>query len=204
MAPRKQERRGRKGTHQQFPVILICCQGTVTEVEYFNNYKQNLRAPSITIKGKALDPISLTKHALELNKRGKYDEVYIVVDVDDSTVQEFEKAIALCRRRTTKEHELHMVISNPCFDLWLYLHKMPFPQQKIDRKILARFLVQQGFLHGKPPKHVSSTFDCTDPSHAVQEANKQPMSLDELGPNPSTSVPHLVLRIKSAAQQRHR
>ncbi|WP_311348706.1 RloB family protein [Corynebacterium durum] len=204
MAPRKQKRRGKKGVRQQLPVILICCQGTVTEVEYFSNYKQSLRAPHITIESRALDPIKLAKHALTLAKRGSYDEVYIVVDVDDSTSQEFDQAIAFCRKNTTKKHEIHMVISNPCFDLWLYLHKKPLPQQETDRKVLSCFLEQQEFLYGKPPKHVSSAFDCSDPSGALREASKQPLDLDELGPNPSTSVPHLVLRIKSTAQQRRK
>lgn len=204
MAPRKQERRGKKGTRQQFPVILICCQGTVTEPEYFQRYKQSLRAPSITIRKKSLDPKKLVKHALNLKKDGNYDEVYIVVDVDEYTDQQFEEAIKLCRGQTTGKNKIHMVISNPCFELWLYLHKNPFPQREVDGGKLTHVLTQKGFLHGESQKHVSRTFDCTDPSHALQEADKHPIGLDERGPNPSTSVPHLVRRIKSAAQQHRR
>ncbi|RTQ49715.1 RloB domain-containing protein [Hymenobacter gummosus] len=107
-------------TREERPVLLIVCQGTVTEVEYFNQFE--LATADIKALGRAYDPEKLVQEALdwrEAARRGKqpYEQVWCVFDKDDTEPGPFHAAIERARA-----HGLRVAYSNQAFEFWFLLH----------------------------------------------------------------------------------
>ncbi|AJE67926.1 RloB family protein [Corynebacterium glutamicum] len=193
----RSRRRG-KGTRKSSPLILIALQGTETEKQYFQGYKQRLRAPNVHFcTPEALDPEKLVKKAMVEAKRREAEETYVVIDVDDSPSGQLQRAARLCASSGDK-YPVHLVVSNPCFEIWLWWHYRGGPNGEADRNDLSRFLVGESALEGDPPKHLSSKFESDNEPEARKRANIS--ELNEIGGNPSTSVPYLLDRIRRAAR----
>lgn len=195
----KRNRRGRKGSRTPLPTILICCQGEVTEVEHFEEYKRSKRAPNITIKPNPLDPVKLVDHTTSLIRHHGYEEVYIVIDVDDSPEEQLRRAIKLAKQNTTKKSPVNLVISHPSFELWLLAHTQAVQQQSVRQADLVRALRKAKILQGEPPKHIS--FKVLDITQVPK--NIPTIPLNTLGENPSTAIPHLIWRIDEISRQHH-
>jgi hypothetical protein len=106
-APRREEN----------PVLLIVCQGEVTEVEYFK-----LATATVKAVGRAFDPEKLVQEAIDLRdavrrSRYPYEQVWCVFDKDDSTPQQVHAAM----QRAAAEG-IEIAFSNQCFEFWLLLH----------------------------------------------------------------------------------
>lgn len=111
------------------PKILIVCEGEKTEYGYFVAFrgKENIRLLSIEVTTAHSDPRSVVEHAIAERDRAakrarrlhddneRFDEVWCVVDVDEHKL--LPQAIALATRE-----KIAVVVSNPCFDLWVLLH----------------------------------------------------------------------------------
>lgn len=103
-------------------VILIVCEGKCTEVNYINGIKKELRLSNIQIEGPFTNPQTLfneTKKYLESNPEIK--KAYCVFDRDNHTT--FLQVLKHIRQYN-KEYtpQIVSIISNPCFELWIYLH----------------------------------------------------------------------------------
>lgn len=97
--------------------ILVLCGGQVAEPEYFEGLKtwaQNAEY-AITIRSHRSGPARLVERAIESSD--DYDEPWCVTDVDQFL--DVEEAAA----RIATAHAVHLLISNPCFGLWLLLHQ---------------------------------------------------------------------------------
>ena len=118
----------RKPTVDPRPSILVVCEGEVTEAEYLHAFKQRVRAVvNLVVVNKAGTPKPVVERAvlekksrelLARQKRDesiKYSEVWCVFDVD-------EHPYLPEARQQAKDNNLRVVISNPCFELWLLLH----------------------------------------------------------------------------------
>ena len=94
--------------------ILIVCGGTRTERQYFEGLMKARRNPMVEVKllSKGVAPDQLVRHAKRVGEG--YDELWCVVDTD-----EFDIAKAA---RMADELGVRLVVSNPCFELWLLLH----------------------------------------------------------------------------------
>ena len=120
------------------PLILIITEGIKTEPEYFNGlrkYKRINRDRVRIISSKVCggtDPDTIVKCAkdakrqLEKDAGLSYDEVWCVFDRDEhqNLKQAIDKAYA---------NKLKIAFSNPCFELWCYLH-FELQTAYIDRK----------------------------------------------------------------------
>lgn len=109
-APRREEN----------PVLLIVCQGEVTEVEYFKHFE--LSTATITTVGRPFDPESLVQEALNLRQvaqrsRFPYEQVWCVFDKDESPPQQVHAAI-----QRAEASGMHVAFSNQAFEFWLLLH----------------------------------------------------------------------------------
>ncbi len=109
-APRREEN----------PVLLIVCQGEVTEVEYFKHFE--LATATVKAVGRAFDPEKLVQEAIDLRdaisrSRYPYEQVWCVFDKDDSTPQQVHAAM----QRAAAEG-IEIAFSNQCFEFWLLLH----------------------------------------------------------------------------------
>lgn len=122
------------------PIIVIICEGKDTETTYFENFNSKYTKVDVRVadkkskgknKGKATDPESLVRKAVEIKKEYQIDEkngdrVWCVFDVDinynnnnaiESKIQEIQKS-----RTVASKSKIRLGVSNPCFELWYLLH----------------------------------------------------------------------------------
>lgn len=128
--------------------FLIYSGGIVTEVEYFQyvrrhlfgDYVKNLRIKSgevddpVRVEADGVDPKTLVEGAARLlhedkkdAKKESYDPfavVWAVTDVDDFGKNGDKLRAAVDKGR---QSGVEVIISNPCFDVWLIDHKQPCP-----------------------------------------------------------------------------
>jgi len=98
-------------------VFLIVSEGK-SEESYFAHYRNrrfSLKTPSCNFT----DPENLVKYTRKQmieNGFDKGDKACCVFDVDESTDEQIEKAKRLAGS------DIDIILSNPCFELWLLLH----------------------------------------------------------------------------------
>lgn len=117
MTRRISRRAYRKPNDLYSPVDLVVCEGE-TEVDYFCELAKSLRIYAHICKGDGTDPKNIVYTAKrKLKEDGvKYDTIFCVFDRDND-LSAFLEAIELC-----KSKKFIPIISNPCFELWPYLH----------------------------------------------------------------------------------
>lgn len=128
MHPQKSRRvkRGRPRRSGK-PRILILCEGTRTEPNYFEGLKRSKSLTSVVVRALRsgqVGPDGLLKRVREeLKEDPGWDEVYCVLDHDgrDVKINVFEKKLATLDRQTNS-CDIKMVLSRPCFEFWLLLH----------------------------------------------------------------------------------
>ncbi len=185
------------------PVILIITEGKVTEPEYLDGFARATKNPRVRIEvvGDAGDPKKIVEFAKDRKTEAKeeaqrqrddnlcYDEVWCVFDVDEHT--RTPDAIQMAR-----DNEIEVAMSNPCVELWLWLHFADQPGMQ-HRHDLQRMMKQHISSYDK---HV----DYSDYSAGYDEAVKRASRLDkaakaanEAGRNPTTGVWRLTESIRS-------
>lgn len=99
------------------PLDLVVCEGE-TEVDYLSELARSLRIHVHICKGDGTDPKSIVNTAKRKTKEDgvKYDKVFCVFDRDND-LSSFLEAIEQCKSR-----KFIAIVSNPCFELWPYLH----------------------------------------------------------------------------------
>ncbi|EGT5575569.1 RloB domain-containing protein, partial [Corynebacterium striatum] len=81
----RQRRKRKEGSRKANDRILIIAQGSVTEIEYFNELKSLYRLPGIQIINESHSPENIVKKSKNAISREEFDKVYFVVDVDASS-----------------------------------------------------------------------------------------------------------------------
>ncbi|MCL2849226.1 MAG: RloB family protein [Micrococcales bacterium] len=118
------------GTRTPHARVAIVVGGTVTEPRYFNEVKGWFPKVNLTVVAHGRHPEDLVARARKLvsddaaqaqdhkDRDNRLDRVYVVTDVDDFTPQ-------LLRLRSDPRalDGVDLVISNPCFEVWLVCHK---------------------------------------------------------------------------------
>jgi hypothetical protein len=111
------------------PVILVLCEGKVTERQYIEQFRlvHGVATVTIHIVTPGGDPRSLVERAIMLRDEASrtarrsgdvnaaYDEVWCVCDVDEHERLGEARQIAV-------RSDIRLAVSNPCFELWLLLH----------------------------------------------------------------------------------
>lgn len=107
--------------------LLIVCEGTKTEPNYFNSLYKNLNKKHlrIEVKGEGKVTLSLVEKAIQLRDGdGEYDETWCVFDRDvkkenkrNKNQQDFNSAVQLAIKQG-----IRLAISNDAFELWYLLH----------------------------------------------------------------------------------
>jgi len=115
--------------------LLIVTEGTNTEPIYFNQLKQLLASKLVYIETKGRgknDPKQLVDDALDLQARqmtlsrkgklgyqkpAKYDELWVVFDIDDLNQAQLNEGVAYAKKKGVS-----VSFSNPCFEFWILLH----------------------------------------------------------------------------------
>lgn len=155
--------------------FLIYNGGIVTEVEYFEYVKQRLfgermhtlriatgsAEDPVSIRSKGIDPKTLVEEAGKLYDRDRkdakkhsydaFDTVWAVTDVDDFG-DKVREAVELGQR-----NGVTVIISNPCFDVWLVDHVKPCPLSYTETKDCERLGKELGLMDpakGRNYKHI--------------------------------------------------
>jgi len=112
-------------------LVLIISEG-MTERDYFAFLAKSNSKSIFKFEPQAGVPMSVVRRAEELaelmensaqnesDANNRFDEVYLLFDVDEHPNVENAKRMAA-------ENMFITCISNPCFELWLYLHFNPPP-----------------------------------------------------------------------------
>jgi len=113
----------KKAPFRSSSLFVIVCEGEKREPQYFEFFdglSSRIKVKIIpSIDGKSSPLHLLTNANLELNKIQfvEDDELWFVIDLDKWTSQ-----IHQLQNECKDKVNWHIVISNPCFEVWLYYH----------------------------------------------------------------------------------
>ena len=177
--------------------FLIYSGGIVTEVEYFQyirqhlfgDYVKSLRIKSgevgdpVRVEADGVDPKTLVEGAAKLLREDKKDAkkesydpfavVWAVTDVDD-----FGKNGDKLRAAVDKGHQsgVEVIISNPCFDVWLIDHKQSCPLSYTQTSECEKLAKKLGLVdmsrNRNNPKHIRQEAIARKYAAAVKNAQK--------------------------------
>jgi hypothetical protein len=200
--------RRRPPLREPIPLLLVVCEGEVTEPRYIDTFRaaQGSTAVRVRVLSPGGDPRALVERAIELRDAARldarragdpnlaYDEVWCVFDVDQHA--RFNSACLLAA-----EAGIRVALSNPCFELWLFLHFA-------DRTAHLSTVQARRLLKGHLPrydKHIR--FD--ELEHGYSDAVARAQTLERRhaeqgspGANPSTGMHHLTERIRQFGKER--
>ncbi|WP_084025591.1 RloB family protein [Mesorhizobium sp. M0051] len=130
MAPVRRGRSSRQyarraPTRAPYDYVLIICEGSKTEPNYFNGLKADCQLSSANIRvenAAGTDPMTIVSAAeAAIRSREPFDRVYCVFDRDGH--QNYDAAIErLNNHSAAKAGKLFAVTSTPCFEIWVSLH----------------------------------------------------------------------------------
>jgi hypothetical protein len=134
--PGRHDRKRRPGRHlpsrEPRGRLLIVCEGGKTEPEYIEGFRKSHRVPAglvNVVRHNGGSPLSIVEHAIELKEGARrdarrqgdptldYGGVWCVYDVDDHDANTCRQAMDKARGKGVR-----VAVSNPSFELWLYLH----------------------------------------------------------------------------------
>jgi hypothetical protein len=104
-------------------IILIVCEGSKTEPNYFKAFPENHCVyDEIDIHGTGYNTVSLVRKAIQLRNEAQknrmpYQEVWCVFDRDSFPWESFHEAIILAKRE-----KIRCAYSIEAFELWYMLH----------------------------------------------------------------------------------
>ena len=137
----KSHGRGRPGTRSTSKPILLIVQGECTEKDYFNLLKRRLRLSSLTIKVESQSPENLidrTKTTISRDKDAPFSAIYYVVDVDETSDEQFRQAFKAAKNATDRKTEYHFVVSHESFEAWLLAHFEDIRNKNISRTTMGK------------------------------------------------------------------
>lgn len=180
-----EKRRGRRPQRFERPRGLVVTEGTVTEIQYLQMLQQQLprNAASLKLIGEGSDPLRVVKRALRERKDGDYSWTVCLVDRDKhETLQD--------AFRLATEEDIRVLVSNPCFELWLLWHLEDWRRHSSSRDVQARLAK----LKVLQDKSLTSSFPIGRYADARARSDKaSPEHLvNHLGPNPSSPIPVLL------------
>lgn len=202
---KKQEIARKKGKRPPYARVLIVCEGSKTEPQYFEDIRRKNRVPTAHIRITNADgtqPRQIVDFAEALfNETKEFDWVFAVFDRDEHPTYHdaLNKAAELDRQLKNDERaEVRFVAapSVPNFELWLLLHfedtQAFFSRHEVIRK-LKNHLV--GYNKGMP-----NVYTLTEPilDTAIERSQrlKQRFSASS-GTDPYTQVDQIVQLMKS-------
>lgn len=177
--------------------FLIYSGGIVTEVEYFQyvrrhlfgDYVKNLRIKSgevddpVRVEADGVDPKTLVDDAAKLlyedkkdAKKESYDPfavVWAVTDVDDFGKNGDKLCAAVDKGR---QSGVEVIISNPCFDVWLIDHKQSCPLSYTQTSECEKLAKRLGLIdmsrNRNNPKHIRQEAIVEQYATAAKNAQK--------------------------------
>ena len=180
-------------------------EGEVTEPEYLKGFAKAAKNPRVEIEvvGAAGVPMTVVKMARDKKKDAardarrerddnlRYDEVWCVFDCDDHP----KLADA---RQMARDNGLELAVSNPCIELWLWLHFAEQPGMR-HRHDLQRMMKQHLPAYDKHVEYADYAERYADATRRARRLDEQAEADSEEGRNPTTGVWRLTESIRSQA-----
>lgn len=169
--------------------ILIVCEGSKTEPNYFNRFPINKQVYFVDVQGLGYNTASLVKKAVLLKEKESFDQVWCVFDRDSFSAQEFNAAFQIA-----KPHDVSIAYSNQAFELWYLLH-FHYYDVAIQRNEYCKMLTEK--LGHRYEKNSETIYDelLSQQPEALRNAHRLHSSYNPCNPerdNPSTTV-HLLV-----------
>jgi RloB-like protein len=167
--------------------VYVVCGGKRTEPDYLSALGRSRHNPAVavTLAGKGWAPEKLVNHAM--SRMDDFDQVWCVLDVD-----EFDLVTAV---REASKGKVRLVVSNPCFELWLLLH-----HENCGASLTASDVNRR--LRRHVPRYDKRKLVFAHFAAGVDDAVERGRRLDAgtaVGPNPSSGVWLLVDTIMKEA-----
>lgn len=176
------------------PVILVVTEGEVTEPEYLREFARAAKNSRVRVEvvGGVGVPKTIVESAKEYKQAAekrarrehdenlRYDKIWCVFDVDQHPNIPDAKQMA-------RDNGMELAISNPCIELWLWLHFADQPGMK-HRHTLQTMMKQHVPTYDK---HIDYSLYSEGYKKAVQRAARldtEAEANDEEGRNPTTGV----------------
>lgn len=182
---------GRKGPPLE--LILIVCEGSKTEPNYFKGFRVSFAR--VIIEGAARVTVSLVEHAMKLRRAADppFEQVWCVFDKDDC--DDFDQAV-----QYANDNDIHVAYSNQAFELWYVLH-FDYLQSSLHRNDYENILSQR--LNRPYRKNSRDMYEVLMDKQSVAIRNAERLNklhVDTARPsdaNPSTTVHELVVKLNS-------
>lgn len=100
--------------------VLIVCEGTKTEPNYFEalaQKQQGIIVYDVEVKGLGRGTTDVVGKAIDLKNKNNYDRVWAVFDKDEFPAKDFNAAIEM-----GKNNGIDVAWSNEAFELWYLYH----------------------------------------------------------------------------------
>lgn len=182
--------------------ILIVTEGAVTEKKYLEGLISDCRNPCVEFKvlGGVGVPMTIVETAIRSKRSAadrarsekdhnlEFEEVWCVFDVDQHP--KIPEA-----RKLAEQNRIELAISNPCFELWLWLHFEDSPGPRSTQELLE--MLKNHLQDYK--KHVRFAQVRQGYMSAVKRAQRleqQAVEAENIGRNPSTGVWRLTESIR--------
>ena len=203
MASRKSRQIKHKRTRRDGkPRILILCEGKQTEPNYFTGFKQVKRLTNIVVRRprrKQVGPAGLLARLREeLEDDLDWDEIYCILDHDgrDAEIRKFKTKLTAINQETNSP-QIEMILSNPCFELWLLLHfeftDRPFTSGGINsacenvikklRRHLPEYRKNDTQVFGKCCNHIDVAIENVDRLRRIDSLSSSHMSRTRMSRN---------------------
>jgi hypothetical protein len=205
MSRRDRDRRParRRPFREPKPIILIVCEGTRTEPEYFKGFVKDHQNPRVRIEVAHTSgvPLTLVKHAREKKAQAEddarrendknlaYDAVWCVFDIDEHPA--IPRATDMAR-----SNGIQLAISNPCFELWLLLHFRDEPGMS-HRDLVVKMLSQHVPDYDKGVNYADYKDGYPQAVIRARRQNQRLIDASSPGGNPSTNVHELTESIRA-------
>lgn len=195
--PKTDNLRRRGPRREPLPRFLVVCEGEVTEKEYVSHPRHTERIPiNLTVEagGTPKTPVEtavrlMKEAAKSQDPNDHFDQVWCVFDID-------EHPKIPDARQQAHDNGISLVISNPCFDLWILLHYQDLRQPTHRHRVQSACRKHIPAYDKSPP--------CEELFERFPEAEERAIALNKWhatrgtdGQNPSTNAHDLVAKIRS-------
>lgn len=128
--------RTRRSGFRDAKLIVIASEGTNTEKKYFEDLASTYFVPNIHVEvlnrlNSGSDPqtvlLALDKFCVHYRLRSDYDELWLVIDVDQWHKKHLSDVGSLCAQK-----HYGYAVSNPCFEIWLLLHVKSLNEYQVE------------------------------------------------------------------------
>ncbi len=207
-AKSRQNTRRRRSFRDRRVRVLIVCEGSKTERNYFHDLAVQYRLGDGVVKvvGLGQTPMQVVKEAQRLRRSehrmgAVYDKVFCVFDRDEHN--EFEQASTMARN-----NGIDLARSWPCFEFWFLLHfhytRVPFARSGSNSPADAclRELKERWPEYAKNLERLFQALrnSLEDAKRHAERAARDAAQTEE--PNPSTEAHELVTYLQSLGQPR--